>query len=70
MVTADEYRSMIAEERELNRKLRERIHDLTVELAGVQSESRYKDKLIAQKEVQISALWNELRAKESMGRGS
>ena len=59
---------MLAEISEENKLLRGKVHDLTVRLAGVQSESRYKDHIIAEREVQISALLNKLRDAEIMGR--
>ena len=69
MITPNEYRAMLEEAREENQMLRDRLADVTVQLAGAQSDSRYKDRLLAQKEVEICALTNKLRAAEGMGRG-
>ena len=69
MIKPSEYRAMLAEAREENTLLRGRVHDLIVRLAGVQSESRYKDTVIARKEVQISELRNQLREAKGLGGG-
>jgi len=67
MIKPSEYRAMLADAEAENKLLRSRVHDLTVRLAGVQSESRYKDTIIAKKEVQISDLRSQLREAKSLG---
>ena len=58
---------MLAEADDEIKLLRGRVHDLVVRLAGVQSESWYKDTIIAKREVQISELRNQLREAKSLG---
>ena len=69
MIKPNEYRAMLAEADDEIKLLRGRVHDLIVRLAGVQSESRYKDTIIAKREVQISELRNQLRETKSLGGG-
>lgn len=67
MIRPEEYAKLLAEARELEQKLRDRIKALTWQLAQAQSDCRYKDYLIAKKEEQIDAIKDRQQSQAGMG---